>query len=58
VENCDIKFEVDPTFLEVRGTVKNANTLILNEMNEIPEEEKEPFGIFNNSNNLFQNNLI
>jgi len=38
--------------------VKNANTLILNEMNEIPEEEKEPFGIFNNSNNLFQNNLI
>lgn len=58
MENCDIKFEVDPTFLEVRGTVKNANTLILNEMNEIPEEEKEPFGIFNNSNNLFQNNLI
>ena len=58
MENCYIKFEVDPTFLEVRGTVKNANTLILNEMNEIPEEEKEPFGIFNNSNNLFQNNLI
>lgn len=45
VENCDIKFEVNPSFLEVRGSVKNANTLIMTELNELPEDDKEPFGI-------------
>lgn len=44
VENCDLKFDAAPVFLEVRGTVKNQNTLIMNEINEIPEDEKEPFG--------------
>jgi len=45
VENCEMKFETNPGYLEVRGNVKNANTLILNELNELPEDEKEPFGI-------------
>lgn len=45
VENCDIKFDGNPSFLEVRGSVKNANTLIMTEINELPEDDKEPFGI-------------
>ena len=45
VENCDIKFDVNPSFLEVRGNVKNANTLIMTELSELPEDDKEPFGI-------------
>ena len=46
MENCEMKFETNPGYLEVRGNVKNANTLILNELNELPEDEKEPFGIY------------
>lgn len=44
VENCDFKFDENTTFIEIRGSVKNANTLIMNEFNEVPEDEKEPFG--------------
>lgn len=46
VENCDLKFETNPTFLEVRGIVKNQNSLNMVEISEIPEDDKEPFGIF------------
>lgn len=45
VENCDYKFDENTSFLEIRGNVKNSNTLIMNEFNELPEDEKEPFGI-------------
>lgn len=47
MENCDIKLDAAQVFLEVRGIVKNGNTLIMNEINEIPEDEKEPFGKYN-----------
>lgn len=44
VENCDLKLDGNPKFLEVRGIVKSLNSVNMVELQEVAEDEKEPFG--------------